>query len=166
MQPNTVNLRYILPGNSSSVVITNTALATMNRFRQIPSHAKEAGGQLFAKFHGVDTIISEATLPKWLDHRSRNGFHPNRWLQQREIYKHHTLGLHFVGDWHTHPEPIPSPSQKDIHNMVECFNQSVHELHAFVLIIIGTEPPPDGLYVATIERGSTHAVVLSHLKMG
>lgn len=150
-----------MSGNSSSVVITDTALDTMNRFRQLSSHAKEAGGQLFAKFHGADTIISEATLPKWLDRRSRSGFYPNRWLQQCEIHKRHALGLHFVGDWHTHPEPIPYPSHNDIHSMIECFRQSSHELRAFILIVVGTEPPPNGLYVALVDKRSTKAMMLA-----
>lgn len=143
-----MNLRFVVVPGGPSIILTEHALLTMNRFRQISPQDTEAGGQLFAILDGIDTVIVEATLPKWLDKRSRYGFRPNRWLQQREIQDRYTKGQHFVGDWHTHPEPIPKPSKEDIRNITECFRSSHHDLHAFVTIIVGTAPIPQGFYVA------------------
>lgn len=156
-----MTLRYTLSSAGPAIILSDPALATFNRFRQRSCRAKEAGGQLFARFDGVDTLLLEATPPKWLDRRGRNGFVPNRWMQQREIRTRHALGLHFVGDWHTHPEPIPHPSREDIFSMIDCFRRSLHDLRAFVLIVVGTEPAPDGLYVAIIDGSSVQPMELS-----
>lgn len=141
------------------MVLTDAALAAMNRFRQTGPRDKEAGGQLFARFDGTDTVIVEATSPKWLDRRNRYGFWPNRWIQQREIRERYTRGLHFVGDWHTHPEPIPYPSQEDFRNMQECFRHSLHDLHAFVMIVVGTAQAPAGLHVTLIEQNTIRVMI-------
>lgn len=106
---------------------------------------------MFAKFDGADTTIVEATAPKILDKRSRFGFRPNRMLQRLEIYDRYRKGLHFVGDWHTHPEAIPSPSDVDVKEMAECFHLSVHNLRAFVMVILGTDPIPKSLFAALIK---------------
>jgi len=109
-----VSLRYVLTLGETSVIISDEAIATMIRFRQLGSPQKEAGGQLFGRFDGSRTIIVEATSPKWLDRRGRAILHPNRWLQQREMRARYARGLHFIGDWHTHPEKNPQPSKEDL----------------------------------------------------
>jgi integrative and conjugative element protein (TIGR02256 family) len=153
-------LRYTLPHGGPALILSDPALATFDRYRQLSPRAKEAGGQLFAQFDGADSILLEATHPKWLDRRSRNGFVPNRRMQQREIRERYARGLHFVGDWHTHPEPIPRPSHDDIYGMIECFGHSVHDLRAFVMVIAGTRPAPEGLYIAIVDRNSAKQLKL------
>jgi hypothetical protein len=56
-----------------------------------------------------------------------------------------------VGDWHTHPQSVPSPSSADISSMVECFSKSRHELKAFLMVIVGTADLPEGLYVCLVD---------------
>ncbi|MDH4187856.1 MAG: Mov34/MPN/PAD-1 family protein [Nitrospira sp.] len=149
-----MTIRYTVSPGGPALVFSAAVLATFDRYRQLSLQEKEAGGQLFAQFDGADTIILEASPPKWLDRRSRNGFVPNRWIQQREIRERYARRLHFVGDWHTHPEPIPRPSREDIDGMIDCFGRSLHDLHAFVMVIAGTMPAPEGLYVAVVDRRS------------
>lgn len=149
-----MNLRYVLVPGGASIVITDQAITTMDQFRQTSSFQKEAGGQLFGHFDGSRTVVVEATRPKWLDRHGRTIFRPNRWLQHREIRDRYRRGLHFVGDWHTHPEKIPYPSNEDLQNMTECFERSVHELHAFIMIIVGTALSPEGLHVSLIKKAS------------
>lgn len=143
-------LRYSADLSGPFLVFTDQALASMLSFQQSHLTDKEAGGQLFGRFEGSDTIIIEATTPKTLDYRSRHSFHPNRWLQRQEIKNRYLRASHFVGDWHTHPESLPSPSPEDIAGMLDCFHRSTHELNAFVLLILGTNPPPQGLYVGLV----------------
>ena len=160
MRGTEVSLRYVLAPDSASIIITCEAIRTLKKFRQTVPLQKEAGGQLFGRFEGSRTIIVEATPPKWLDRRSKTTFHPNRWVQRLEIRNRYARGLHFVGDWHTHPERIPHPSNEDKRNMMECFERSVHELHAFVMIIIGTELLPEGLHVSLIKKDAVLTLVL------
>lgn len=146
-----MRLVYGIDGHDGSIVFSEEVLIAMQQYRQIDFHDKEAGGQLFAKFEGNKTIIVEATEPKRLDKRTRYGFIPNRWIQSLEIKAKHRQGKHFVGDWHTHPEPIPSPSIDDINGMVECYRESQHELKKFVMVILGTANLPDGLFVCLVD---------------
>lgn len=147
-----ISLRLVEVPGGPAIVLTDKALSTVCRYRQITPKAKEAGGQLFAKFVGADTIIVEATIPGFLDMRSRQGFKPNRRLQQIEIWQRHKEGLHFVGDWHTHPEEVPHPSGMDIRDMTECYRLSAHKLRAFVMVIVGTQTGQGGVYAALINH--------------
>ena len=149
-----MSLRYVQVPGGASLIITEQAARTMNRYRQVGSFQREAGGQLFGRFDRARTIVAEATPPRWLDRRGRSKFRPNRWLQHREIRDRYARGLHFIGDWHTHPEKIPYPSNEDVRSMKECFERSIHELNAFLMIIVGIAPPPEGLYVSLITKHS------------
>lgn len=145
-----MSLVYAIKTGGPSVVLTNEALGAMVRHRQIRAKDIEAGGQLFARFIGGDTIIVEATGPKLLDRGGRYLFIPNRLIQRFEIKAKHKQGKHFVGDWHTHPQPQPIPSAEDIRGMIDCFCKSQHELKAFFMVIVGTAEPPEGLFVCLI----------------
>lgn len=133
------------------MILTDDAITSMIRHRQKSIKAKEAGGQLFARFEGHNTVIVAATEPKPLDTRSRYGFIPSQWLQRLEIKAQHKDGKHFVGDWHTHPQPVPFPSDTDIESMVDCYRKSRHELKAFLMVIVGTAAPPDGVFVCLVD---------------
>lgn len=52
-----------------------------------------------------------------------------------------------MGDWHTHPECHPEPSLTDTESFKDMFNKSRHRLGSFVMVIVGTGPVPDGLFV-------------------
>jgi len=134
------------------VVLTDVAISTMIRHRQKSFEDREAGGQLFARFEGSNTVIVAATEPKPLDIRSRYGFVPSQWLQRLEIKDQHKEGKHFVGDWHTHPQRVPVPSDADIKSMVDCFRKSHHELKAFLMVIVGSAEPPEGFFVCLVDR--------------
>jgi integrative and conjugative element protein (TIGR02256 family) len=151
--------RYTLSPGGPALLFTDPVLAMFGRYRQLSPVAKESGGQLFAQFKGAATILQEATAPRLLDVRRRNAFIPARRAQQREIRERYAIGLHFVGDWHTHPEPIPQPSRKDIQSMMDCFTRSRHDLRAFIMVIAGTDPTPEGLYVAMVDRKSVKQLI-------
>lgn len=153
---------YGIDSDGPSVILTNNAFHSMIRYRQMSINSKEAGGQLFARFEGCNTFIVEATEPKVLDRRSRYGFIPSRWLQRMEIKSQHKRGNHFVGDWHTHPQPVPSPSNEDINSMVDCYRKSCHELKAFLMVIVGTAEPPENFFVCLVNgNGISRLKVIS-----
>ncbi len=60
----------------------------------------------------------------------------------------HERNLHYLGDWHTHPEPVPVPSKRDLKSINECARKSTHGLSGFILIVVGTAPSPQGLHVS------------------
>ena len=159
-----MSLVYGVEPSGPSVILTEDVVAAMLCYRQASSVDKEAGGQLFATFEDNSTIIIEATLPNFYDKRMRFGFIPNRWFQNMEIKAKHKQGKHFVGDWHTHPQPVPVPSGEDIKSMIECYRQSSHELKAFLMVIVGTAKPPKGLFVCLVTEAGISKLALSPSK--
>ena len=62
----------------------------------------------------------------------------------------HAEGLQFIGDWHTHPERLPAPSTQDELSVQEMFSRSSHALNGFVLVIVGQDAFPAGLFVSIV----------------
>lgn len=138
---------YLAAGGRQRIVLGEAVLAHLDRHRQSRPGDTEAGGQLFARFVGNNVLVDVATGPRPTDGRGRFRFLPNRPAERREIGRMHRAGLHYVGDWHTHPETHPTPSGTDIRSMTDMFRRSRHDLAAFVMVIVGTAMPPAGLFV-------------------
>lgn len=109
---------------------------------------REAGGQLFGRINDDGWTIEQATGPRRGDFRSRFSFRPNRRAEQREIEERFASDLHYMGDWHTHPEKVPEPSPTDIESMQEMVVASRHELFGFIMMIVGTQAGPAGLWIS------------------
>lgn len=108
--------------------------------------------------------MERATGPRATDQRSRYGYIPDRRVEQEEIDAMHSHGLHFVGDWHTHPERIPHPSASDITSIRRAVVQSKHHLNGFVMLVAGTEAFPLGLFLALYSSRSETAILLDRQK--
>lgn len=141
-------IEYPVGASSQILVLTDHVLAHFRIHRQARWHSREAGGQLFARIDGPSIVVSEATGPRPSDRRGWNRYVPDRRAEQIEITSRHKLGLDYVGDWHTHREDVPTPSETDIQNIGECVRRSRHELRGFLLIVVGRANPPLGLHVS------------------
>ncbi len=138
----------MFPVGPVSVHIRAQALATFHAYRQRRFFHREAGGQLFARVRGNDWEIVTATGPRARDRRDRFSFWPHRASEQDEIYEHHALGLEYVGDWHTHPQNVPSPSSDDLTSIRNVVRRSIHHPPGFLLLIVGRSPFPIGLWAS------------------
>ena len=141
-------ITYLIGTSGQTLVFGDEVLARFNRYQQRRCWQREAGGQLFARFENNTIAVAEATGPRARDRRSRTSYEPNRAAEHREIDERFPLGLHFIGDWHTHPEDRPHPSEVDLRSTADGVSRSRHQLNAFVLTIVGRLPPPEGLYVS------------------
>ena len=138
-------ISYRIP-HEGQLLLGDDPLARFRRYRQT-GRRSEAGGQLFATFAEGVTSIVRATGPRRTDRRSSSSFIPDRLAERREIEALFKRGLHYVGDWHTHRELKPAPSNTDVLNFREMFCKSRHSLGSFVMVIVGIGPVPEGLYV-------------------
>lgn len=143
-----MSLRYPIASTGQAIILPDHVLAHLSRYRQTRFWQTEAGGQLFTRLDGPDIVVDAVTGPRRTDLRMRSSYRPNRGAERREIERKHAEGLHFLGDWHTHPEDRPTPSTTDIESLAECVRNSVHELNGFVLVIAGRLVGPDGLHVS------------------
>ena len=139
---------YPIGGSGQTIILSDTVVEHLKRYRQMHNRQYEAGGQLFARFDGLRVIVEEATGPRRSDRRTRLSYTPHRFAEQREINSRYKRGLHYVGDWHTHPEKIPSPSIIDVRSIDDCVGKSEHSLNGFILIVVGTDEPPDGFHTS------------------
>ena len=141
-------MSYPIGRSGQIVVLSDLVLAHFDRHRQMKVNSLEAGGQLFARFESKVVRVERATGPRPSDRRSPISFVPDRKAERREIKQSFRAGFHYVGDWHTHPEACPSPSQTDIDSFQEMYRKSRHGLASFLVVIVGTDPEIDSLYVA------------------
>ena len=153
-----MELKYSVPNSEQIVVITQRVCDHFFKYSQKNSKDLEAGGQLFAKITKKQILIKVATGPRKTDYRTRFGFIPDRIQEILEIKCNFRQELHYVGEWHTHPETIPTPSPTDITSIKTCFQKSKHELQWFLMIIVGTKS--DSLYVGKVNSISTEQLKL------
>lgn len=157
-------IEYPIGESEQVVVLQASVLLKFQKSRQRRWWQPESGGQLFARISGTRIVVEEATGPRRTDKRSRTSYIPDRKAEQREIDARSSKGLHYVGDWHTHPEAIPRPSSTDIVSIAELVQKSTHMLNGFLLVIVGQADPPDGLH-ALVHDG-TRGFVLQTCSKG
>ena len=98
-------------------MLNETVINELNKYRQTTPVAKESGGILLGARRGPHLEVVDLTTPFPRDIRKRtffdrrdsrhNGYALKKWAtNQRKI--------DYLGEWHTHPECIPSPSSLDI----------------------------------------------------
>ena len=146
-------LIFELPGRKQSLIFTGSVLSFLEQYRQIGSGQAESGGQLFAKVLPKIVIVTAATGPHRKDFRHRFSFFPNKKRLRAEIQEFFKKGLHYVGDWHTHPQTLPKPSYTDLRSVKEQrFTQSMHELEHFVLVVVGKSDSSEGIWVGLINH--------------
>lgn len=132
------------------IEFSNQVLRTFTRHQQNRPWSREAGGQLFFRKEYSKVLVTLATEPKRSDIRGRFSFWPNRHEEQRDIERLFRRGFHYIGDWHTHPEDLPAPSNEDIEKMEGIFAKSDHRLAGMLLVVVGRQLLPDGLWCGLI----------------
>ena len=153
-------ITYYAANGTQQIIFSDDVLTYLAQHRQLGKSDPEAGGQLFAQFsEGVVTIV-QATGPYSRDKRWRFGLMIDHFTRRNDIRRLHRLGLHFVGDWHTHPEPNPTPSPLDDRSMLDMFRRSKHDLAAFIMVIVGQADAPAGMFVAAVNDDGTHQLPL------
>jgi integrative and conjugative element protein (TIGR02256 family) len=155
MQPGLEDITYEVGGMRRFLVIKAEVLGHFANFRQIKIWQREAGGQLFGTFEESTITIRHATGPYKKDIRFRNRFTPCRKQEHSDIGYYYSMGQQFIGNWHTHPEDVPYPSETDCSNTRERFLRSDHQLLAFTMVIVGRSAFPLGLHVGLV-NGSGH----------
>ena len=124
------------------LIISRNALGTILTYRQLVSSSHEAGGVLLGRYSvgSEDIVIESATTPQARDKSSRHRFHRAKQPHQKLIdgaWEKSGGVTTYLGEWHTHPEEVPTPSAID---RVGWTKKSIidHFSEAIFFLIVGT----------------------------
>lgn len=155
-------LRFIREGERPfTVEIAPAALRVLSSFRQVNRGDLEAGGVLLGRLieESDDVVIDEVGEPTDRDRRSRTFFHRARRAAQRIVDRawRKSGGTRvYLGEWHSHPEPVPHPSGQDLSDWVGIVRNARFE-HGFLLfIVVGTTD----IRAWIVERGTAEVRAL------
>src|SRR5579862_3615404 len=106
----------ILRSGICLVEVAEEVVETITAFSGPSENKKEAGGILLGFYRGPHVQIVHCTSPLPGDRRLWNFFDRSDPGHQGEALKHWRDSgrtMNYVGEWHTHPEAVPTPSFVD-----------------------------------------------------
>lgn len=123
--------------------IATEASATMLGFLQHGPRRYEAGGVLIGRhlIGSEDIIVDRVTTPMRGDKRSRFSFYRAHKRHQRAVDRawNASRGVYtYLGEWHTHAEPVPSPSGLDERERIRTL-ETAQCSHPIFFVVLGTE---------------------------
>jgi integrative and conjugative element protein (TIGR02256 family) len=133
-----------LDGNGAAAQIGDDALATLLAHRQTATDVFEAGGVLLGR-HIIgtnDMVVDSVTEPMFGDVGKRFEFHRSAPAHQAAIDRAWessggTIG--YLGEWHTHAEPDPTPSAVDLDDWVRRLRGDTFDGGSLLFVIVGQE---------------------------
>lgn len=132
-----------IKSDGGKLEISSHALSRMLAYVQDTRRKPEAGGVLIGRYirDSPDIVIDEATVPSSGDRSLRFSFWRTRRPHQQALDQAWLLSggtSTYLGEWHTHPEDIPVPSDTDIKNWQRHLKQDIFSASTLFFIIIGT----------------------------
>jgi integrative and conjugative element protein (TIGR02256 family) len=126
---------------SYNVLIYSEVLDVMAKFTQHQPGQAESGGIILGKIVQNQFHFTNLSTPTELDKKSRFNFERHRLSAQIVInYEFYASGGQktYFGEWHTHPERIPSPSHTDKTMILEQWQRNQKRVDFLFLLIRGT----------------------------
>ncbi len=136
-----VELTFLNP-DGSRVTLAVSTVAVLAKYRQSTSASKEAGGMLLGRIidSGTDLVIDEATEPTESDQSGRTFFYRCKDPAQPKVnsaWEESRRTRNYLGEWHTHPEDDPQPSEQDLHNWNRISREAKRDYETLVFVIVG-----------------------------
>jgi integrative and conjugative element protein (TIGR02256 family) len=135
---------YVFKQHRGGVIaISGTALEKMRKYVQRSSRATEAGGVLLGRFllGSLDVIVDDVTTPMRVDKRTRYSLWRSEKHQQSidKAWDESEGTCVYLGEWHTHPELVPSYSNVDEANWSMLLSESSIVSPKLFFVIVGIE---------------------------
>jgi len=126
------------PESNRFLIIDDAAISLIREYLQTRPMDPEAGGMLLGMRRGKHLQITMATPPQLTDRRSRINVVRNSLGHEellRQEYSQSDGYIGYLGEWHTHPQRHPSPSDRDFNTWRE-ISKSIN--YPLIMIIAGT----------------------------
>lgn len=124
----------------------------MQAYIQDNDSKEEAGGIMLGYCMDENNFsIIDVTMPNKEDKRSRYGFWRASVLHQRflnRLFKKSKGKSIYLGEWHTHPEDIPTPSCLDRKSIVDQIRKSKLNSDRIFSLIMGRK----GLHLSLVKK--------------
>ncbi len=143
--------------------IEDQVLVKMFRHIQCCKQHKESGGILLGKKiqNHPTYVLTEISEPTKRDERKRFSFLRDKNSAQHIINQrwNETNGIvNYLGEWHTHPEYSPIPSQTDKKLICQVINDNSNVFTKVFLIIVGMD---QSLYIGLADSNVSDKIILS-----
>jgi integrative and conjugative element protein (TIGR02256 family) len=105
------------------LLIETEVIEAINSYEQKSKMIPESGGCLLGFYRPPHIHITHLTKPMSGDQRSRMRFcrKDKRHLKIIKEFQQETITGTYIGEWHTHPEKIPTASDIDTNNWHQIF---------------------------------------------
>ncbi|MBZ5678441.1 MAG: Mov34/MPN/PAD-1 family protein [Acidobacteriia bacterium] len=122
--------------------ISEAAQARLTTYRQLHARDPESGGLLLGRLieHSVDVIVDEISIPTLSDRWGRFRFFRRRKPAQRhvdEAWLESSSTRVYLGEWHSHPEDVPTPSEHDLRDWARIVESAKYEQESLFFVIVG-----------------------------
>lgn len=126
------------------IKISENVLIAIESFKQSEKNSKEAGGVLVGRFieNSRDVVIDYISTPMKGDIRRRTFFKRRKNEHQEFVNKFwndSNGAFNYLGEWHTHPERVPTPSCIDINEWKRIMKEADYDYECLFFCIVGTE---------------------------
>jgi integrative and conjugative element protein (TIGR02256 family) len=131
-----------------NIVVEQNVIDLFNTFRQT-GKKPESGGILLGEIYDSEVRIKKASVPTSFDSSSRYMFNRNKKSAQLITdyeFKNSGGTIIYIGEWHTHPENIPTPSSTDIKMITTQFRKNKINETFLLMIIVGLKDVYLGVY--------------------
>ena len=145
------------------VVFTEEVIKVLDRHKQCNYTQHEAGGILLGKVYNDLIIIDQISEPSIKDRSGRFYFIRNVKRAQSIVdraWKESNGERIYLGEWHTHPEDIPTPSRDDKLLLKNMLKHSRMEINFLFMFIIGRNSP----YFAVLQHDKDELISIEGIK--
>lgn len=133
---------------NTTIIIEQNVVDLFNTFRQT-GRKPESGGILLGKVYENEIRVKKASIPTVFDSSKRYNFIRHKKSAQlftNYEFKNSGGTIIYIGEWHTHPETIPTPSSTDIKMISTQFRKNKINETFLLMIIVGLKDVYLGIY--------------------
>ncbi|MDX7937588.1 Mov34/MPN/PAD-1 family protein [Acinetobacter baumannii] len=146
-----LNENYCSQQEEVITIIPEYLFDEFNRWRQFRPDQTEACGIIYGERRGKHFLVTGITTPKLTDIRTRYSCMRNTYGHQQTLdflHKKSNGITQYLGEWHSHPQKIASPSYTDLKEWQLTYNYLFKEqsIDKMLCLILGIEKDWLGIY--------------------